>query len=90
MARRRTLHPEEEEIWHAVARTAKPMHPMGHVFLKAAEPKPEKKDPVAPPSGGANIRDGGDAEYEAAKKIGNTEQSIAAMISLKGRRMAGK
>lgn len=40
MARRRTLRPEEEEIWHAVARTAKPMHPMGHVFLKAAEPKP--------------------------------------------------
>ncbi len=26
MARRRTLRPEEEELWHAVARTAKPMH----------------------------------------------------------------
>ncbi len=26
MARRRHLRPEEEEIWHAVARTAKPMH----------------------------------------------------------------
>ena len=38
--RRRTLHPEEQEIWQAVARTAKPMHPMGHVFLKPAEPKP--------------------------------------------------
>lgn len=27
MARRRTLRPEEEELWHAVARTAHPMHP---------------------------------------------------------------
>jgi len=26
MARRRTLRPEEEELWHAVARTAHPMH----------------------------------------------------------------
>ena len=26
MARCRTLRPEEEEIWQAVARTAKPMH----------------------------------------------------------------
>ncbi len=27
MARRRTLRPEEEELWQAVARTAQPMHP---------------------------------------------------------------
>jgi DNA-nicking Smr family endonuclease len=40
MVRRRTLHPEELEIWQAVARSAKPMHPMGHVFLKPVEPKP--------------------------------------------------
>ncbi|MEY3533279.1 MAG: hypothetical protein RI979_1303, partial [Pseudomonadota bacterium] len=26
MARRRTLRPEEQEIWAAVARTATPMH----------------------------------------------------------------
>jgi DNA-nicking Smr family endonuclease len=26
MARKRPLHPEEEALWHAVARTAKPMH----------------------------------------------------------------
>ncbi|MGO4909789.1 Smr/MutS family protein [Pseudorhodobacter sp. W20_MBD10_FR17] len=26
MSRRRSLHPEEEELWKAVARTAKPMH----------------------------------------------------------------
>lgn len=37
MARRRTLLPEEEEIWQAVARTAKPMHPGSHVFLKTVE-----------------------------------------------------
>lgn len=48
MARRRTLHPEEEEIWQAVARTAKPMHPMGHVFLKAIEPKPQPTHTAAP------------------------------------------
>ena len=40
MARRRSLRPEEEEIWQAVARTAKPMHSIGHVFLKKAEPPP--------------------------------------------------
>ena len=40
MARRRTLRPDEEEIWQAVARTAKPMHAMGHVFLKKVETPP--------------------------------------------------
>lgn len=28
MSRRRTLHPEEQALWQAVARTAKPMHPV--------------------------------------------------------------
>lgn len=46
--RRRTLHPDEQEIWQAVARTAKPMHPMGHVFLKPAEPKPQPTQTAAP------------------------------------------
>ncbi|WP_426032358.1 Smr/MutS family protein [Cypionkella sp. TWP1-2-1b2] len=46
--RRRTLHPDEQEIWQAVARTAKPMHPMGHVFLKPAEPKPLPTQTAAP------------------------------------------
>ena len=27
MARRRSLHPEEEDLWQAVARTARPLHP---------------------------------------------------------------
>lgn len=40
MARRRTLRPEEEEIWQAVARTAKPMHSIGHIFLKKVETPP--------------------------------------------------
>ncbi len=35
MARRRTLRPEEEEIWQTVARTAKPMH--AHVFVRKPE-----------------------------------------------------
>lgn len=38
MARRRTLRPEEEEIWQAVARTARPMHPGSHMFLKTVDP----------------------------------------------------
>ncbi|OYU38059.1 MAG: DNA mismatch repair protein MutS [Pseudorhodobacter sp. PARRP1] len=46
--RRRTLHPDEQEIWQAVARTAKPMHPMGHVFHKPAEPKPQPTQTAAP------------------------------------------
>lgn len=40
MARRRILRPEELEIWQAVARTAKPMHPTGPIFLKPVLPAP--------------------------------------------------
>ena len=57
MARRRILRPEEEEIWQAVARTAKPMHAMGHVFLKKLDTpphqmpfQPETIPPLAAPS----------------------------------------
>lgn len=39
MPRRRTLRPEEEELWHAVARTARPLH---------AEPQRRKLDDPAP------------------------------------------
>ncbi len=46
--RRRTLRPEEEEIWQTVARTAKPMHPMGHVFPKPIEPKPQPTQTAVP------------------------------------------
>lgn len=38
MARRRALRPEEEELWRAVARTARAMHVKGGVFLKPVEP----------------------------------------------------
>ena len=37
MARRRSLRPEEAEIWAAVARTARPMHPGRQLFLKEVE-----------------------------------------------------
>lgn len=37
MARRRTLRPDEAEIWAAVARTATPLHPGGQLFLKEVE-----------------------------------------------------
>ena len=33
MARRRSLHPEEQELWRAVARTARPMHSNGAAVL---------------------------------------------------------
>ncbi|MEO8241636.1 MAG: Smr/MutS family protein [bacterium] len=49
MARRRSLHPDEEDLWQAVARTTRPMHPVNQrrkldapppapVQVKAAEP----------------------------------------------------
>ena len=44
MARRRSLRPEEEELWQAVARTARPLHPKTQGFLhrhdKVAHPHP--------------------------------------------------
>lgn len=40
MARRRTLRPDEKEIWAAVARTATPMHPGRQIFLKDVETPP--------------------------------------------------
>lgn len=51
MARRRTLRPEEEDLWQLVARTAKPMH-RAKILLKpveaAAHPRPVA-DPFDPP-----------------------------------------
>ncbi len=45
MRRRRHLHPDEEDLWHAVARTAKPMHSNVKVVLsRQIEP------PAAPES----------------------------------------
>ena len=47
MARRRTLRPEEEEIWHAVARTVSPMHrPMPS--FPPPEPKSVKTETASP------------------------------------------
>ncbi|MDT8857600.1 Smr/MutS family protein [Paracoccaceae bacterium Fryx2] len=41
MARRRTLRPDEEELWAAVARTAQPMHPgRPAIFLRKIEDLP--------------------------------------------------
>lgn len=49
MARRRTLRPEEEELWQAVARTARPLHPKTKGFLGGVEgtshPHPPESDP---------------------------------------------
>ena len=54
MARRRSLRPDEAEIWAAVARTARPLHPAKQIFLKEVE-APAHAVPVypeAPPAHG--------------------------------------
>ena len=49
MARRRTLHPEELEIWQAVARTAKPLHVTGPIFLQPVAPAAHHPSETASP-----------------------------------------
>ena len=51
MARRRTLRPEEAELWHAVARTAKPLHsPTLHRKLSDPDPAPPLHKPEVLPA----------------------------------------
>lgn len=57
MTRRRTLRPEEEELWQAVARTARPMHPRAGGFIARMEavahpqpPAPEPREEAVPRS----------------------------------------
>ncbi len=47
MARRRTLRPEEEELWRTVARTARPLHDHP-IFHKAGDPAPPVPPPLTP------------------------------------------
>ncbi len=47
MARRRTLRPDEEELWQTVARTAQPMHPARPRQTIADLPPARKSDPPA-------------------------------------------
>ena len=52
MSRRRSLHPEEEALWQAVARTAKPLHALTHRRkIEPPAPPPPPKPPafIAPP-----------------------------------------
>lgn len=51
MARRRTLHPEEHELWQAVARSARPMHaqkPLKKADAAPSLPTPEAPEPARP------------------------------------------
>ncbi|MFZ1470912.1 MAG: Smr/MutS family protein [Paracoccaceae bacterium] len=49
MMRRRTLRPEEVELWQAVARTARPLHPTRHpVPIPQVDAAPEPKHPAKP------------------------------------------
>ena len=45
MARRRTLRPEEEELWRTVARTARPLHDHP-IFHKPVDPAPHAAPPL--------------------------------------------
>jgi DNA-nicking Smr family endonuclease len=49
MARRRTLRPEEEDLWHSVARTANPLHAPHFLRKPILEPTPAPLLPVAKP-----------------------------------------
>lgn len=52
MSRRRPLHPEEEALWQAVARTAKPMHPLVQrrkIDTPAPPPQPRPPEFAPPP-----------------------------------------
>ena len=49
MARRRTLRPEEEDLWQAVARTAKPLHGKQPSFQRRVEAAAPQPPPPAPP-----------------------------------------
>jgi len=50
MSRRRTLRPDEQEIWQAVAKTARPMHPGTPLPINAAPNAPPKvPTPKTPP-----------------------------------------
>ena len=57
----------------------------------APAPAPETAPAPTPPSGGVNSADQPvDEEYEATKKLSNTEDAIAGMIKAKTKKMAGK
>ena len=45
MARRRSLRPEEDELWQTVARSARPLHPKSPTFLRKPDPEPVKVSP---------------------------------------------
>jgi DNA-nicking Smr family endonuclease len=47
MSRRRTLRPDEEELWQAVARTARPLHPKAKGFLRGMDAVAHPHPPLA-------------------------------------------
>jgi DNA-nicking Smr family endonuclease len=49
LSRRRTLRPDEEELWQAVARTAKPLHALTHRRKVEGPPPPLHIKPPEPP-----------------------------------------
>ena len=80
MSRRRSLHPEEEALWQAVARTAKPMHTLQHrrkvdpPVLVLSHPKPSAPAPLPPL---AAFRLGEKARSVRAYDLGTTAQPDA-------------
>ena len=43
MVRRRSLHADEEELWQTVARSARPMHKPGSIFLRKIPHNPDER-----------------------------------------------
>lgn len=46
MTRRRTLRPEEEELWQAVARSARPLHPKSEGFQRGIDKSSHPHPPI--------------------------------------------
>lgn len=72
MVRRRSLHPEEEELWQSVARSARPMHQPGSIFLRKIPPEADlraKPAVVAPPPPVPSFRVGEKARVTRAHEL---------------------
>lgn len=79
MARKRTLHPEEQELWRSVARTARPLHPArANVAVNAPSPIAEGKAPAPKPPLADTLRLRG-VKLGAAAKMASSAQFVPDM-----------
>ncbi len=78
MGRKRTLHPEEQELWRNVARTATPLHPQKANVATAAPDmaEPPKLTPPAPVADTARLKG---VKLGTAAKMSSTAQFAPSM-----------